>query len=293
VDEPVRSRLRPARCRGLTSPDQVTAPQRPQRPGQTASPLPGKGPPDKPPAAPVIQRKVSSRGAIRVARQRVQVSLPHAGRIVSIELSDTTLRVIDPGGELLATVPSTSTGEISRFKAHGSKDPDDPAMRPGVIMTSPLRTGPGKHKKDAASPPLIPGGDRSSLCWPDSQGAVGTAVLQEAGLLKGEAHVLTCMKLPVARHFDVGEVDETAAGHLRSLDYTPALVSIEPLDHTRHCTRPPSRLSHHGLIVPSDSSPKPWRSAIPPPFPVPTPAHGGLRWRFLAEREPVEWQGFA
>jgi len=69
----------------------------------------------------VIQRKVSSRGGIQVARQRVQVGLPHAGRIVSIELGDTTLRVIDPNGELLTTVPRTSTGEISRFKAYGSK----------------------------------------------------------------------------------------------------------------------------------------------------------------------------
>jgi hypothetical protein len=45
------------------------------------------------------------------------------GRIVSIELGDTTPRVTDPGAELLAIVPRTSTGEISRFKAHGSKDP--------------------------------------------------------------------------------------------------------------------------------------------------------------------------
>ena len=63
-------------------------------------------------ARPVIQRKVSSRSAIRVARQRVQVGLPYAGRIVSIEPGDTTLRVIDPNGELLTTVPRTSTGVI-------------------------------------------------------------------------------------------------------------------------------------------------------------------------------------
>lgn len=77
------------------------------------------GPEPLPPAIPVIQRKVSSRGGIRVARQRVQVGLPHAGRIVTIELGDTTLRVTGPDGELLATVPRNSTGEISRFKAQG------------------------------------------------------------------------------------------------------------------------------------------------------------------------------
>ena len=67
------------------------------------------------------QRKVYSRGGIQVARQRVHVGLPHAGCIVTIELGDTTLRVTDPSGELLTTVPRNSTGEISRFKAHGTR----------------------------------------------------------------------------------------------------------------------------------------------------------------------------
>jgi transposase InsO family protein len=79
------------------------------------------GPLPLPPASPLIQRKVSSRGAIRVARQRVQVGLPHAGRIVTIELGDTTLRITDPSGELLAVVPRNGEGEVSRFKARGSK----------------------------------------------------------------------------------------------------------------------------------------------------------------------------
>jgi hypothetical protein len=78
------------------------------------------GPQPLPPASPVIQRKVSSRGGIRVARQRVQVGLPHAGQVVTVELGDTSLRVTGPDGELLATVLRTSTGEISRFKAHGT-----------------------------------------------------------------------------------------------------------------------------------------------------------------------------
>jgi hypothetical protein len=79
------------------------------------------GPQPLPPASLVIQRKVSSRGGIQVARQRVQVGLSHAGRIVTIELRGTTLRVIDSNGELLTTVPRNGSGEISRFKAYGSK----------------------------------------------------------------------------------------------------------------------------------------------------------------------------
>ena len=74
-----------------------------------------------PAASLVIQRKVSSRGGIQVARQRIQVGLPHAGQVVTIELADTTLRIIDNQGELIATVPRNSTGEISRFKAHGTR----------------------------------------------------------------------------------------------------------------------------------------------------------------------------
>ena len=79
------------------------------------------GPEPLPPASPVIQRKVSSRGGIRVARQHVQVGLPHAGRIVTIEPGDTTLRVTGPDGELIAAVPRNTAGEVTRFKAHGTR----------------------------------------------------------------------------------------------------------------------------------------------------------------------------
>ena len=77
------------------------------------------GPEPLPPQAQTVQRKVSSRGGIQVARQRIQVGFPHAGKIVTIDFGDTTLRVIDQHGELLTTVPRASTGEISRFKAYG------------------------------------------------------------------------------------------------------------------------------------------------------------------------------
>lgn len=61
-----------------------------------------------------------SRGAIRVARQRVQVGLPDAGQVVTVELGDTTVPRTS-NGELLATVPRTSSGEITRFKARGTR----------------------------------------------------------------------------------------------------------------------------------------------------------------------------
>ena len=78
---------------------------------------------------------MSSRGGIRVARQRIHVGLPHAGRIVTIELGDTTLRIIDSTGELLTTAPRNGTGEISRYKAHGSKQ--SPLSRAEITRTFP------------------------------------------------------------------------------------------------------------------------------------------------------------
>ncbi len=79
------------------------------------------GPQPLPAASLTIQRKVSSRGGIQVARQRIQVGFPHAGQVVTIQLGDTTLRVTGQDGELTATVPRASNGEISRFEAYGTR----------------------------------------------------------------------------------------------------------------------------------------------------------------------------
>jgi hypothetical protein len=54
--------------------------------------------------------------------------MTHAARIVTIQLGDTTLRIIDQHGELITTVPRLSDGEISRFKAYGTRQPRSPAV---------------------------------------------------------------------------------------------------------------------------------------------------------------------
>jgi hypothetical protein len=64
---------------------------------------------------------VSSRGGIQLARQCIQVGISHAGQTVTAEPGDTTVQVIDQHGELITIVPRSSTGEISRFKAYGSR----------------------------------------------------------------------------------------------------------------------------------------------------------------------------
>jgi transposase InsO family protein len=81
------------------------------------------GPEPLPAASTTIQRKVSSRGGIQVARQRIQVGFSHAGKTVTIQLGDTSLRIIDQHGELITTVPRNGSSEISRFKAYGTSRP--------------------------------------------------------------------------------------------------------------------------------------------------------------------------
>jgi hypothetical protein len=52
-----------------------------------------------------------------------RVLVRHGLVAVTIETGDTTLRVIDQHGELITTVPRANRGEISRFKAYGTRLP--------------------------------------------------------------------------------------------------------------------------------------------------------------------------
>jgi transposase InsO family protein len=68
-----------------------------------------------------VQRRVSSRGALQVCRQRVHVGLPHAGKTVTVEVDDTCFRILDQHETMLTVVPRTNTEEVTRFKAYGHK----------------------------------------------------------------------------------------------------------------------------------------------------------------------------
>jgi len=75
------------------------------------------GPPPQPAAEPVqVERRVSSRGAITIARQRIHIGIVHAGRILTVESADHTFRIYD-GDQLLAETGRTTTKPIARFKA--------------------------------------------------------------------------------------------------------------------------------------------------------------------------------
>jgi transposase InsO family protein len=76
------------------------------------------GPP--PPSGPVrVQRRVSSRGGVMVATQKIQVGLIHAGKIVTVTAEDHSFRLaID--GQTVGVVPRTTTREIHRYKAYAA-----------------------------------------------------------------------------------------------------------------------------------------------------------------------------
>jgi len=77
------------------------------------------GPAPLPQATVTVQRRVSSRGGIQVACQKIQVGMTHAGKNDTAATETNSFRlVID--GDTVATVPRTTSREIDRFKAHAT-----------------------------------------------------------------------------------------------------------------------------------------------------------------------------
>ena len=74
-----------------------------------------------PPSGPVtVQRRVSSRGGIMVATQKIQVGLIHAGKIVTVTAGDHSFR-LQVDGQPAGVVPRTTTSEIHRYKAYTAR----------------------------------------------------------------------------------------------------------------------------------------------------------------------------
>ena len=73
-----------------------------------------------PPAGPVtVQRRVSSRGGIMVATQKIQVGLIHAGKIVTVTAGDHSFQ-LQVDGQVVRVVPRTTSSEIHRYKAYAA-----------------------------------------------------------------------------------------------------------------------------------------------------------------------------
>jgi hypothetical protein len=81
------------------------------------------GPPPAPAAEPLrVQRRVSCRGALVVAKQRIHVGIVHAGQTLTVEAADHTWRIYDDNG-VVAEVARTTTKPVARFKVHKPEPP--------------------------------------------------------------------------------------------------------------------------------------------------------------------------
>jgi len=74
-----------------------------------------------PPGVPlVVQRRVSQRGSIMVAAQRIHVGMIHAGKTVSVTAADHSFQ-LDIEGDLVGIVARTTTSAIHRYKAYATR----------------------------------------------------------------------------------------------------------------------------------------------------------------------------
>jgi len=66
-----------------------------------------------------VQRRVSSRGGLMVARQKIHAGMIHAGKSATVICENNHFRVVIDG-ETAAVVPRTTTSEIHRHKANAT-----------------------------------------------------------------------------------------------------------------------------------------------------------------------------
>jgi hypothetical protein len=72
------------------------------------------------PGGPItVQRRVSSRGGLLVARQKIHAGMIHAGKTATVICENTHFRVLIDG-ETAAVVPRTTTSEVHRYKANAT-----------------------------------------------------------------------------------------------------------------------------------------------------------------------------
>ena len=72
------------------------------------------------PGGPItVQRRVSSRGGLMVARQKIHAGMIHAGKTATVICENNYFRVVIDG-ETAAVVPRTTTSEVHRYKANAT-----------------------------------------------------------------------------------------------------------------------------------------------------------------------------
>ena len=76
--------------------------------------------PTRPARAVTVWRRVSERGSIMVAKQKIHVGMIHARKTVTVTADSDRFTVVT-GGETIAVVPRTTTREINRYKAYATQ----------------------------------------------------------------------------------------------------------------------------------------------------------------------------
>jgi hypothetical protein len=72
------------------------------------------------PSGPItVQRRVSSRGGLMVARQKIHAGMIHAGKTATVICENTHFRVVIDG-ETAAVVPRITTSDVHRYKANAA-----------------------------------------------------------------------------------------------------------------------------------------------------------------------------
>jgi hypothetical protein len=79
----------------------------------------GRSLPPQPGGPITVQRRVSSRGGLMVARQKIHAGMIHAGKTATVICENTCFRVVIDG-ETAAVVPRTTTSEVHRYKANAT-----------------------------------------------------------------------------------------------------------------------------------------------------------------------------
>lgn len=107
------------------------------------------GPEPHPATEPLrVQRKVSSRGQVVIAGQKIQVGIGHAGVTVTIQDTGSTFR-ISLADQVIAEVARTTTKPITRFKArkpeHRRTRRDNGKPTPPETTTAVLSTPAGQQ----------------------------------------------------------------------------------------------------------------------------------------------------
>jgi len=82
------------------------------------------------PGGPItVQRRVSSRGGLMVARQKIHAGMIHAGKTAIVICENNHFRVVIDG-ETAAVVPRTTTSEVHRYKANATDKRSQPRLTP-------------------------------------------------------------------------------------------------------------------------------------------------------------------